>query len=223
MTAKLLKRWQGPDGGLTTQRGNVQFVHDNTIINWSEEGYLGEHSSSLRVLLEASYASPRFNKYRAYKSPWTGSPTETPALKIYAYTSATAIDQYVSALYVSWNGATEVSALNFYGSQSPDGFVFLGHVTKTGFETTFVAHCMQWGYAEAVAANGTILGTSRVQQMITPGNFKGHCILALQAGKPYPKMAGTGSGQRPELNEYVPIMVLAGVVLLICAAFTYLW
>jgi hypothetical protein len=95
-------------------------------------------------------------------------PSEAPSLKAYAYASATG--KLVSTFHVSWNGATEVAVWNFYGSRnSSRGFTALGTVIRTGFETTFVSEYVRWSYAEATAANGTVLGESETQQTIDRG------------------------------------------------------
>jgi hypothetical protein len=70
--------------------------------------------------------------------------------------------------HVSWNGATEVAFWNFYGSMDPPsiGFVELGAVNRTGFETEYIAQYTKWSYAKAFAANWTSLGELEIQETI---------------------------------------------------------
>ena len=216
MTAKVLKRWVRPDRGLTLQRGNVQFLpnSDNVFVSWSDRGYLSEFSSDGRLLLEAQFTSERFNSYRAYKFNFVGSPSEALTLKAYAYTSETG--ELVSTFHVSWNGATEVAVRNFYGSQnsSSRGFVALGTATRTGFETTFVSQYMRWCYAEAVTANGTVLGESDIQQIVSRGTVVDDDNPGWQIGKDKALIATSKPVWRPCAPVHVTLLVVVGVGLL---------
>jgi hypothetical protein len=171
MTARLIRQWNRPDGLLTDKRGNVQILpNTNVVVSWGDRGYLSEFAPDGRRILDAEYMSARFGNYRAYKFNFTGSPTEPPALRTFAYGSGMSLADMVSICYVSWNGATEVARWNFYGSRHKSaGFSLLGSAAKTGFETSYMsAMYMKYTYAEAISSDGRILGKSDVQQTILP-------------------------------------------------------
>jgi hypothetical protein len=176
MTARIIKQWDRPDGGLTDMRGSAQILPDGgAFVGWSAEGYLSEFTADGRLVLEAKFLSPRYKSYRLYKFNFTGSPTEPPALKTYAYSSGSSVAAMVSVSYVSWNGATEVAKWNFYGSQDESaGFSMIGSAAKSGFETSYMsARYVRFTYAEAISADGRILGKSDIQRTILPNGLGG--------------------------------------------------
>lgn len=102
MTAKLIRHWDRPDGLLTDRRGNIQILlNTNAVLNWGDEGFLSEFTAEGRRILDARYTSARFGNYRAYKFNFTGSPTEPPVLKTYAYGSGMSVADMASVYYVS--------------------------------------------------------------------------------------------------------------------------
>lgn len=172
-TAKILKQFDRPDGGLTKLRGQAQFLpNDGVFAGWSEQGYISEFTPDGRTVLEAKYVGTRFNSYRGYKFDFVGCPSEPIALKTHAYGSQAELASMSSVFAVSWNGATEVASWNFYGTNNMSTtFQNLGSIPKSGFETTFISEQFwAFSYAEARAANGMSLGVSPVEQIILPNN-----------------------------------------------------
>lgn len=149
-----------PDDGRSTKRGNFQLLpNGNAFVGWSENSYISEHSPDGRVLMEAQFASDRFVTYRASKFNFTSTPVELPVLKGYAYGESPG--RSVSVYYVSWNGATEVAAWEFYSEDHH----MIGRTPRSGFETAFqhTSHYIESVYARAVDADGTTLGESLVK------------------------------------------------------------
>jgi hypothetical protein len=174
MTARIIQQWDRPDGGLTDMRGNAQMLPNGGVfVGWSEQGYVSEFTADGRLVLEAKFVSERYKSYRSYKFNFTGSPTEPPSLKTFAYGSGTSVADMVSVCYVSWNGATEVAKWNFYGShRKSTGFSMVGSTAKTGFETSYMsARYIKYTYAEAISSDGRILGKSHVQKTILPNGL----------------------------------------------------
>lgn len=175
MVARLLKSWGRPDSRLTNLRGNVQMLHNgNTFVSWSENGYVSEFDTNGDVVLEAQWSEHRLVTYRAYKFEWTGTPVEPIACKAFAIGSSTEDVQTVQ--YVSWNGATEIASWIFYGASASSGShkIPLGSKIKTGFETVFAAPGY-WEriYAEAIDANGDVLGISEAITTSTTDWYRG--------------------------------------------------
>ena len=73
-----------------------------------------------------------------------------------------------SHAFESWNGATQVAHWRFFGTayhspadRGPDAFEELGSVKKVSFESSMaVPGVWQYVYAEAVDANGGVIGRS---------------------------------------------------------------
>lgn len=173
MTAKVIKRIERPDGGLTRLRGNVQTLpNNNTFVGWSESGYHSEHDPDGNLLMEAKFVSTRLSSYRSYKFPFTGRPNTPPDVVSSVY--GTDEEDLTTIFHVSWNGATDIASWNFYARSEEGGdAVSIGNTTKTDFETMYIADgYLDWVSAEAVDKDGNVLGTSEVQRTQTPSDWQ---------------------------------------------------
>lgn len=173
MTARVLRRYNRPDGKLTRLRGNAQLLRNNNIFaGWSERGYLSEHAEDGEVLLIANFASFRFSTYRAYKFEFTGRPSSPPDLV--SRVSGADATHLTTTFYVSWNGATDVAWWNFYAQASDTGHaVFVGSVPKRDFETMYIANgYLDWTSVEAVDGQGKVLGVSQVHRSEIPAHWE---------------------------------------------------
>lgn len=173
MTAKVIKRINRPDGGLTRLRGNVQALpNGNTFVGWSQWGYHSEHAPNGDLLMHARFPSERFSSYRSYKFDWIGRPSTPPVLVASVY--GTNDEDMMTIIHVSWNGATGVAGYNFYARAYDHGKdVLIGHTNKTSFETMYISDgYLDWISAEALDHDGNVLGTSDVARPETPNNWK---------------------------------------------------
>ena len=175
MVAKLYHVHERPDGGLTEVNGNVQFLPNGGVFGgWGENAYMTEYvNRGGEKLYEASFASRRFTNYRAYKMEFVGQPLTKPRIK--AFVSTNAGGQSTTAIYVSWNGATEVARWRFYSRSTKQGGarnIQIGLTAKTGFETIFTAvgyHPIT--FAEALDVFGNSLGNSSLEVTEIPAGF----------------------------------------------------
>jgi hypothetical protein len=168
-TARVLRRYNRPDNDLTRLRGNAQVLPNNHMfVGWSQNGYISEHSAEGDVLMTAEFVSDRFSTYRAYKFPFVGRPSAPPDL--IAHVWGTDESHMVTTVYVSWNGATDVASWNFYARALESGVpVFVGSTNKTDFESMHIlSGYLDFITAEAVDAQGEVLGTSEIQRTATP-------------------------------------------------------
>lgn len=170
MTASLLHEFPRPDGELSQLRGSVQVLENgNTFVSWSENGYVTEFTPAGDIVLSGIFASHRCVTYRAYKYNFTAQPAEPPVVKAFAYGPAPS-SPAVTAFYASWNGATEVAEWRFYGGNGDsDAFEHVGSASRRGFETQFmVAGWTAYVYAQALAADGTVLGQTALEAVVLP-------------------------------------------------------
>ena len=173
MTAKVVNRYNRPDGGLTRLRGSVQTLPDgNIFVGWSERGYQSEHSPDGKVLMQASFVSERYSSYRSYKYPFRGRPSTPPDLIASVY--GTEESDLTTVMYVSWNGATDIASWNFYSQIDAGSIpVLVGNTNKTDFETMYIADgYLDWVSAEALDADGKSLGKSDVIRSKVPNDWK---------------------------------------------------
>ena len=119
-----------------TYMGNTQrFADGNTLLSWGApsqaKGYsfvsVTEVSPANQTLFELTFDQP-YVSYRAFRTPWQGSPNTVPDLAFkWNGTQLT--------LGYSWNGATEVVAYRVFGGNSPQTLAQIEENTKTDFET----------------------------------------------------------------------------------------
>lgn len=161
MVARVVRRWERPDQGLSHLRGNVQILpNNNAFVAWSDNSYISEHTYDGYVVMEAQFATRRFVTYRAYKSNFTGAPTEPPTLKVQVYGNSP--EGSVTVCYVSWNWATEVAAWELHRSDNSTTLPSLiGKASRTGFGTTFQFQGFEssmtylWGWLFCLTRNTT--------------------------------------------------------------------
>lgn len=173
MTARVLRRYNRPDGKLTRLRGNTQVLSNNNVfIGWSEGGYFTEHAEDGELLLSARFASPRLSSYRVYKFEFTGRPSTPP--DVVASVWGTDETDLTTTFYVTWNGATDVAWWNFYARASEKGRpVFVGNTSKRDFETMYITKgYLNWVSVEAVDNDGNVLGTSLVHRTKVPQDWE---------------------------------------------------
>ena len=77
-------------------------------------------------------------------------------------------------LFISWNGATDVTSYNILAGTSASGLKVVASVQKTGFETSYVLPASAgYKYVQAQAANGTVVyggGSSNVVALAGNGS-----------------------------------------------------
>ncbi|KAF2146009.1 uncharacterized protein K452DRAFT_294621 [Aplosporella prunicola CBS 121167] len=167
-TATLVSQFKAPvDGGLlSSSQGNMQTLPNGGAFNgWGSNNAITEYAADGTPVLHATFGNYPVMNYRAFSFNWTAAPTTTPALYAYAK-NATA----PTALYVSWNGATEVRTWRFFGGDSAAAVEKqIGETDKGGFETGFQTDGFSaYVYAEALDADGKSLGKSSVLQTFVP-------------------------------------------------------
>ena len=97
-----------------TQAGMQPLPNGNTFVGWGSNRWFSEYDANGRLIFDGQLARGN-DSYRAYRGAWIGRPATKPD-----------VARRDGALYVSWNGATEVAAWQVDGAAP---------VPKTGFET----------------------------------------------------------------------------------------
>lgn len=138
--------------------GFVEFTQDGQVAMDIQRGKLGEHNT------------PDMFAYRVTKGNWTGRPSWPPSIAMDA-PHGTAEN---ATLFLSWNGATDIEKWALFAGDDAETLKeysnFRGTVNKLGFETVVsLGHKPNGRYvaSAALAANGTILGSSFVWDMAT--------------------------------------------------------
>ncbi|KAJ5685854.1 hypothetical protein N7536_008473 [Penicillium majusculum] len=166
MTVQLQHEYISPNNVLTDNSGSMQILDSGNVVlgfgpnaNWAEYASNGSLLCNVHMGPETFFNSGEIRSYRISKSPWVGHPQTMPEI---------AVDD--ARVYVSWNGATEVSMWSLNGTDI-EGVggesVCLGRFPKDGFETEMPVPTNPTGrylFVSALDRAGQVLGsTSTVQ------------------------------------------------------------
>jgi hypothetical protein len=122
-----------------------------------------EYSAGGAVLLDGALGRG-VQSFRTYLSPWTGHPSEPPAI---AATRAGTGSGTNLTVYTSWNGATEVVSWRVLVGESPSALTPATTVPDSGFETSAtltvpvgIRASSTYVESQALSASGAVLGSS---------------------------------------------------------------
>lgn len=142
--ATLVSRFLNISGPIySTAQGNYQNLEDgNVFVGHGWIPVMEEFSPAGHILTTIQFgaAEPRPGggfvsplaptlSYRDFKQHWVGCPKTKPDV------AAEPTSGGKTAVFVSWNGATEVEKWEVYGGDSPDSLKCVATVPKGGFET----------------------------------------------------------------------------------------
>jgi hypothetical protein len=160
-TVALVKAFTNPAKTLSAAaQGNTQSLPGGDwLMGYGNLPNFTEYSSSGAVLLDGTLGKGVQN-FRTYMSPWTGHPSEPPAI-------ATTRSGLSLNVYTSWNGATEVTSWQILVGESPNSMKPVTTVPKSGFETSTVlsppvseSPISTYIESRALSATGVVLGSS---------------------------------------------------------------
>ena len=117
---------------ITGSQGNVQSLPGGGwMVGWGGLPNLTEFNAHGEIVYDAQLPAGE-NSYRVYREPWSGQPTEPPAI-VAKTTGAT------TAVYASWNGATTVASWQLLTGSSATHLTAVSTTPRSGFETTIPA------------------------------------------------------------------------------------
>ena len=157
-TETLLARYEHSSPQLSSgSQGSVQALGNGSLfVGWGSEPYFSEFGSGGQLLYDAHWHGS-YQSYRAYRFPWTGTPSLPPAVAVASGASAGA----PVTVYASWNGATEVASWRLLAGASPTQLTAVASAPKNGFETTLATPGPEpYVAAQALNSAGTVIGTS---------------------------------------------------------------
>ncbi|KAJ5272344.1 hypothetical protein N7478_007469 [Penicillium angulare] len=146
--------------------GSTQVLEEsgNIFIGWGHSAAFTEFAPDGSVLCDMHYGPSAWNtfgrikSYRTFRGKWKGYPTQPPDVAF--------VDD---ALYVSWNGATEVERWQLEAIEEDGGTSHtVSQVFKSGFETEMIIPQHLQGSSIRVLgldSKGSILGSSDVLEV----------------------------------------------------------
>ncbi len=154
-TARVVSQLKHSPPLMAEFEGNVQQLPDDgDFVGWGEQPYFSEYDKHGRLVFDARFVTPTAN-YRAYRLPWAGYPQTAPSV-------ATARAGKYTKVYVSWNGATQVTYWRVLSGTSPSSLSPTRTVGRNGFETATQINAAPYVQVVGYDARGDVLGTSAV-------------------------------------------------------------
>jgi hypothetical protein len=155
MIASLVREYTHPDRLLSDTQGNVQVLpKGNVFVGWGSAPFFSEFNHHGELLFHAAFPTEG-ETYRAFRFPWSGQPTDDPAI------AAELGTEDKVTIYASWNGATEVTTWQVLAGSAPDQLELLASAPRQGFETVITVRTTE-PYVGLKATNGSgkVLGTT---------------------------------------------------------------
>jgi Arylsulfotransferase (ASST) len=154
-TDKVVAEYRHPTPLSAGSQGNIQTLENGDVfIGWGAAPYFSEFSAAGQLLYDA-HMHGSYQSYRGFRFPWTGAPSEPPAI-------AAAKTGSQVTVYASWNGDTRTASWQVLAGPSATQLTPVASAARTGFETAIVTPVAE-GYVEvqALGAAGEVLGASR--------------------------------------------------------------
>ena len=125
-TASVARQYLPPSDRSAQSEGSVELVPGgDAFLGFGAQPYFSQFSASGRMLFDAQLP-PDDGSYRAFRSVWSATPLTRPAAV------ARRIDPSHVTVFISWNGATDVSSWQVLATGSSK---VLASVRRSGFET----------------------------------------------------------------------------------------
>jgi hypothetical protein len=129
MHVTLKQAYQHPAGLLADNQGSVQLQPGGRVfVGWGAEPYLSEFAADGSLLLDAELPL-NDQSYRAFTFDWSGRPAGRPDVV------ARPDPARGSAVFVSWNGATDVTTWTVLAGKNPSALAAAASQPRAGFET----------------------------------------------------------------------------------------
>jgi hypothetical protein len=156
-TATLVSQEQHSPALAAAFEGNVQALPGgDQFVGWGQQPYFSEYNQNGQLVFDGRFVDSN-SSYRAYRIPWSASPTGAPAVAASASGDTTNV-------YVSWNGATQVASWRVLAGASPDALQAVVTASKRGFETQIAIAAQPYVKVQALDRTGRALATSSVVQ-----------------------------------------------------------
>jgi hypothetical protein len=156
----LVRQYNPPLHVLSGALGSVQRLPDgHVLVGWGEKPYVTEYTTAGAIVFSGHLEGTGTVSYRAFKSPWTGSPGGQPAI-------AAARSGGGMAVWASWNGDTRVRTWKVLAGANPTALKVVAQAARHGFETRIqVSHASASVAVAGYDSSGHELGRSVVKHL----------------------------------------------------------
>jgi hypothetical protein len=173
--ATLARVYTHPDALMADSQGNSQtLAGESVVIGWGAVPEITEFARDGRLLFDA-HLPPGMSSYRAFRFPWQGHPLQAPAVS-----AKVLITDDSTAVFASWNGATDVASWRVLAGAGPDSLKPRAIMPDSGFESSITlpenygspgkSKPGESGYVavQALDSAGQLLDTSATVQVAPP-------------------------------------------------------
>jgi hypothetical protein len=156
-TDTVVAQYEHPSALSSASQGNVQtLANGDVFIGWGAQPFFSEFSAGGQLLYDA-HMRGSYESYRAYRFPWTGTPTGSPAVASLAHGAGGPV-----TVYASWNGDTQTASWRVLAGPSAAQLAPVAVAPRSGFETAITTPAAERFVAvQSLSAAGAVLGTSR--------------------------------------------------------------
>jgi hypothetical protein len=164
-SASLVRSYTHPSPLMADSQGNMQTLADESVvIGWGAVPELSQFAKGGGTLLFDAHLPPGMSSYRAFRFPWSGHPLQSPAISARVLATGDS-----TAVFASWNGATDVASWRVLGGSSPDSLRPLASMPDSGFESSLtLPEPYAYVAVQALGAAGELLGTSATVAVTKP-------------------------------------------------------
>jgi hypothetical protein len=129
MRARVVRQYHRTGNTSAQSEGSFQTLPDgNVFLGFGAQPFFSEFAPSGKLLFDASLPADD-GSYREFRYPWTATPTTKPSVV------AQHLDATHLAVYISWNGATDVARWQVLAGADASSLKPVGAFAKHGFET----------------------------------------------------------------------------------------
>jgi hypothetical protein len=156
-SASLVRVYQHPASPLVSDsQGNMQTLPDESVVlGWGSVPSMTELAKGGQTLLDA-HLPPGYSSYRAFRLPWSGQPLSPPLVSARVLAAGDS-----TAIYASWNGATDVASWRVLAGSAADAMTVQATMPDSGFESSItIPEPFSYVAVQALGAAGQLLGTS---------------------------------------------------------------
>lgn len=155
-TVTLIRALEHSPSLLAPWEGSAQLLSDGRVfVGWGGLPNFSEFDRTGRQIFDGGFVDST-SSYRVYQHPWSAQPSTRPAVAVARNAAAG------TAVYASWNGATDVSRWRVLAGPGPQAMASVSEVPRAGFETSIQLHAGERYVAvQAISASGRVLARSR--------------------------------------------------------------
>jgi hypothetical protein len=154
MTARSVTDEKHSPAFASNYEGNLQQLSDGDFVGWGQQPYFTQFDTHGNTVFDGHMNSFTAS-YRVYRFAWSATPWTQPA--IVASTS-----KGRSYVFVSWNGATNVTGWRVYAGSSPTALRYVMSVSKRNFEAKASIPAAKYVQVQAVDSHHDPIRSSSV-------------------------------------------------------------